>query len=274
MSPDPATPRYRRRHRLPILMVILVLLLGAGFVWVQALKPAPAEATGCNEPGPAPSSTPQTSRSHSTTRSAAGTGAKTAGTASGAATTPAAAGSTTGTAAKTATSGTFAATSVTTSLGTFTDANTLAASRPADPAGIQLRVLNASKVIGQAKTVTDELRAAGFSSILPQENDPLYPASDLHCFGEIRYGPAGLRQARTVLIVAPCAQLVVDTRQDDSVDLALGARFSMPPANDAVKEQLTSIAVAAAPPAVIEGQTAAAKPPPPIPPLPTADCPH
>ena len=88
-----------------------------------------------------------------------------------------------------------------------------------------LRVYNSSTVRGQAKAVTDELRAAGFESILDGANDPLYPAADLRCVAQIRFGPAGAAAARTVLLVAPCAQLVVDSRVDDSVDLALGGRY-------------------------------------------------
>ncbi len=163
---------------------------------------------------------------------------------------------------------------MTTTLGTFTDPNTLAQTRPADPGSIVLTVFNASTVVGQAKTVTDEFRTVGFQSIQPQTNDPLYPAQDLRCYGEIRYGEAGTAQARTVLLMAPCAQLVVDNRLDDSVDLALGARFTLTQPSDAVKSELTTIKNAAAPPAVIEGQTAAAKPLPPIPSLPaTTGCP-
>ena len=135
-----------------------------------------------------------------------------------------------------------------------------------------LTVYNASAVRGQAKAVTDELRAAGFESILDSNNDPLYPAADLRCVAQIRFGPAGAAAARTVLLVAPCAQLVVDTRVDDSVDLALGARYIYDSVSQGTKDELKTIRDAATPPAVIEGQTAAAKPLPPIPPLPQAAC--
>ena len=75
-----------------------------------------------------------------------------------------------------------------------------------------------------------------------------------------------------MLLIAPCAQLVLDSRIDDSVDLALGGRYLYGSVSDDVKTQLRSIQEAATPPAVIEGQTAAAKPIPPIPPLPQAAC--
>jgi hypothetical protein len=177
----------------------------------------------------------------------------------------------------TATSAT-ATVSVVSGIGEFTDPNLLVEIRPASPALIPLRVFNASAVVGQAKTVTDELRAAGFASILPQDNDPLYPAANypqaaLHCYGEIRFGPAGLAEARTVLIVAPCAQLVLDDRIDNSVDLSLGTKYTLVPINSRMKAELSAIKNASVPPAVIEGQTQAPKPLPPIPDLPsTAGC--
>ena len=159
-----------------------------------------------------------------------------------------------------------------TSLGGYADHESLAAVRPADPSTVLLRVYNSSSVRGQAKAVTDELRAAGFESILDGANDPLYPAADLRCVAQIRFGPAGAAAARTVLLVAPCAQLVVDARVDDSVDLALGGRYIYDSVSQETRDELKAISDAATPPAVIEGQTAAAKPLPPIPPLPQAAC--
>ena len=103
-----------------------------------------------------------------------------------------------------------------------------------------LTVYNASSVRGQAKAVTDELRAAGFESIRASSNDPLYPAADLQCVAQIRYGEAGAAAARTVLLIAPCAQLVLDSRVDDSVDLALGGRYLYGSVSDDVKAQLRS----------------------------------
>ena len=159
-----------------------------------------------------------------------------------------------------------------TTLGGYTDHESLVAVRPANPSTVLLRVYNSSSVRGQAKAVTDELRAAGFESILDGANDPLYPAADLRCVAQIRFGQAGAAAARTVLLVAPCAQLVVDGRVDDSVDLALGGRYIYDSVSQQTRDELKAISDAATPPAVIEGQTAAAKPLPPIPPLPQAAC--
>ena len=85
---------------------------------------------------------------------------------------------------------------IVTSLGAYADHESLANVRPANPSTILLTVFNASSVRGQAKAVADELRAAGFESMLASGNDPLYPASDLNCVAQIRFGPAGAAAAR------------------------------------------------------------------------------
>lgn len=236
MSLDSAPP-YRRRTRWPVLVIIGVLLIGAVVIWTQLLKPVAAAESGCNPPGAAPeTSTASNSRAASTPAS--------------------------GTAASTSKAAPI------TTLGTFTTPDSLADTRPADPGSVPLTVYNASTITGQAKTVTDELRAAGFGSIGQQTNDPLYPAADLRCYGEIRYGYAGLAEARTTLIVAPCAQLVLDDRLDNSVDLALGRLYQLTPITDEVTKQLADIKNASAPPPVIEGQTVSVRSLAPIPPLP------
>lgn len=229
-------------------MLIVLLVIGL-IVWFPSLRSSAADSGACNAPGPAPVTTAPTTR---TNPSASGS--------AGAATTTAAA------------STTPATTPVVTSLGAYADHESLANVRPANPSTVLLTVFNASTVRGQAKAVADELRAAGFESMLASGNDPLYPASDLGCVAQIRFGPAGAAAARTVLLVTPCAQLVVDSRVDDSVDLALGGRYIYDSVSQDVKDQLKAIKDAATPPAVIEGQTAAAKPLPPIPALPTAAC--
>jgi hypothetical protein len=68
--------------------------------------------------------------------------------------------------------------------------------------------------------------------------------------------------------VAPCAQLVLDGRLDNSVDLALGRLYQSAPISKKVAAELTAIQDAAAPPPVIEGQTVAVRSLPPIPALP------
>lgn len=231
-------------------MVIVVLLIGTGIIWFQALKPAPSLGSGCNQPGPAPTTAAPTSRSTSSAN--ASSGAKTS---------------------TTTASSTAKTTAVSTTLGTLTDKNTLANSRPADPTNLQVSVYNASHQRGMAKTLSDEMRTVGFASIDKVDDDPLYPAHDLRCVGEIRYGPAGVFGARTALLMMPCAQLVVDNRVAASVDIAVGALYQFSSTSTAVKTQLAAIKQADTPPAVIEGQTMAQRTPVPIPPLPTATCP-
>lgn len=260
MSSASPADRYHRRRRAPILIVLAVLLIGGGVAWFQVLKPVPAASTGCNQPGPAPVTTGSTPRT-SASPTSSGT-AKPAGTARS-----------TPRSTPRSTSTTPTTPSIVTSLGRFASHDSLTGVRPADPATVVLQVFNASQTVGQAKTLTNELRADGFSSILAGANDPLYPARDLVCTAQIRYGEAGTTAARTLLIAQPCAQLVLDDRISDSVDLAVGARYDFQPLSAAVKAQLKAIHDAAIPPAVIEGQTAAARPLPSIPPLPsTAGC--
>jgi len=244
--------------------VLIVLLVLGLIVWFPSLRSSAADSGACNAPGPAPATTALTTRS-SAPESAADPAAATGG--DTAAATPAATPTATPAATPTETTP-----QIVTSLGAYADHESLANVRPANPSTVLLTVFNASSVRGQAKAVADELRAAGFESMLASGNDPLYPASDLGCVAQIRFGPAGAAAARTVLLVTPCAQLVVDSRVDDSVDLALGARYIYDSVGQDVKDQLKAIKDAATPPAVIEGQTAAAKPLPPIPALPTAAC--
>lgn len=242
MNPQPMSPDIRRRNRWPILILLALLLVGAGIVWITILAPEPPEATGCNEPGEV-----ATEDTDDAATQASGTpGSATDGTGGNE----------------------TQITSVSTTLGTFTDPNMLAGTRPADPGRIPLQVYNASMVAGQAKTVTDELRSIGFTSIKTQADDPLYPAWDLRCYGEIRFGYGGLAEARTVLFVAPCAELVLDDRVDNSVDLSLGKLYQVEPIDDEVQTLLTQIADDAAPPPVIEGQTIQVRPASEIPPLP------
>lgn len=248
VTSDPAAARYRRRRRWPMLVVIGVLFAGGIVIWFQALKPVPTLGNGCNTPGAAPTSQSATSRSR---------------TASGSTAAPSSA----------SRSSTPRSTTPST-LGTFTDKNTLSRVRPSAPEDFVVNVFNASEQRGMAKTLSDEMRSVGFERIDLVDNDPLYPAYDLRCVGEIRYGNAGVASARTALMMMPCAQLVVDNRVDDSVDIAVGALYTFAVTSDEVKAVLTSISQAAAPPAVIDGRTIqATRSSQSVPPLPNVTCP-
>lgn len=89
----------------------------------------------------------------------------------------------------------------------------------------KIRVLNGNGQRGQAGLVDEELTQLGFVNASDPTNDPVYPNSDLRCHGQIRFGPNGAGAARTLSLIVPCAQLVRDQRQDDSVDLSLGKKF-------------------------------------------------
>lgn len=247
MSADSA-PDRRRRTYLPVLVIVGVLLVGAIVAWFPVLRPSAENSAACNQPGPAPVTTAATTRSQASATDASSTSESPSPTA------------------------TTTTSQAPTTLGAYLDHSVLESVRPASPSTVALKVLNASPVRGQAKAVTDELRVVGFDSIRDGSNDPLYPAGDLRCVAQIRFGPAGAAGARTVLLISPCAQLVQDSRVDDTVDLALGGRYLYSAVPDDVKNELTAIRDAAQPPAVIEGQTASAKPLPPIPALPTAAC--
>lgn len=273
MSTDSAPERYRRRSRWPALVIIGFLAIVTTVTWIAVLEPKPVVSNACNQPGPDPDLT-----------NASGTATDdSAASSSGAATTSAnsvsvptvdstAVDSTASdTAGQTSAEATTA--SIVTSLGEITDKNTMVSARPANPATVKLTIFNASNVNGLAKTVTEQFRKAGFASIAKAMEDPLYPAADLRCYGEIRYGDAGLLAARTVLIGAPCATLVKDNRFDDSVDLSLGALYEQQEFSEESLAQLQQAINESKPPNVIEGQTAAPVSLAPIPPLPTATCP-
>ena len=190
MSPDSAPDRYRRRRYWPALTVIAVLLVGAAIVWFPSLRPNPENSSACNAPGPAPATTAPTTRSVSvrgpvrrrTDATAAAPHRRRRSTAASPA-------------------DRRADRHLAGRLRRPREPGQRCGRRTRRPS--LLRVYNSSSVRGQAKAVTDELRAAGFESILAGANDPLYPAADLRCVAQIRFGPAGAAAARTVLLVAP-----------------------------------------------------------------------
>lgn len=85
------------------------------------------------------------------------------------------------------------------------------------------------------------LSLMGFAEAAPPDNDPVYPTGTLHCAGQIRFGAKGRGAARTVSLVAPCAQLVRDDREGGTVDLVLGSDFDELAPTPAAREVLRSL---------------------------------
>lgn len=114
-------------------------------------------------------------------------------------------------------------------VGATVDRATLQATVPATPRDTSVRVLNANGQRGQAALVSAELAQPqlGFvpAADTPSGNDTVYTDQNMQCVGQIRFGAAGLAQARTLALVVPCAELVQDARADTVVDLALGTTF-------------------------------------------------
>lgn len=113
---------------------------------------------------------------------------------------------------------------------------------PAPPQQVQVQVLNASGTRGEATIVGGGLSELGFTPTATAADDPLYPAFDLRCHGEIRFGVAGQTVARTLSLALPCADLVRDARPDSMVDLALGTRFTALRPNAAARQALQDLA--------------------------------
>jgi hypothetical protein len=119
--------------------------------------------------------------------------------------------------------------------------NALDKTEPLPASDVKVRVLNASTQKGQAALVSDGLHDLGFGQLAEPDNDAAYPAGDMNCHGQIRFGPNGAGAARTLSIVVPCAELVRDDRQDDAVDLALGKRFTELKPNQAARKVLDQL---------------------------------
>ena len=96
---------------------------------------------------------------------------------------------------------------------------------PIPPASVRVRVLNAGGQRGQANLVAAQFGDLGFAEAAPPDNDPYFPGGDMECVGQVRFGPAGESGASTVALILPCAEMVRDTREDDTVDVSVGTAF-------------------------------------------------
>ncbi|WP_102142591.1 envelope integrity protein Cei [Mycobacterium hubeiense] len=111
---------------------------------------------------------------------------------------------------------------------------------PAKLADTRIRVLNASGEGGQAAAIAGQLRDLGFAQ--PEAaNDPVYASARLECQGQIRFGEAGRAAAAAVWLVAPCTELYLDQRPDDTVDLAIGTEFAELSHSDDIEAVLASL---------------------------------
>jgi hypothetical protein len=119
---------------------------------------------------------------------------------------------------------------------------------PAPPQQTQVRVLNANGQRGQAAAVASQLLELGFGLAGEAANDPSYPAFDLSCYGQIRFGESGAPAARTLSLLVPCAELVRDTRPDPTVDLALGTEFDELAPSPEGREALQQLSALGQPP--------------------------
>lgn len=113
-------------------------------------------------------------------------------------------------------------------LGTRADGTILRSSTPAPLWDTPVRVFNANGQSGQAAQVAAQFSDLGFAPAPDNQvsNDPVYTRQNLQCQGQIRYGEAGEAAANTVWLVMPCAELIRDEREDNTVDVALGTLFN------------------------------------------------
>jgi hypothetical protein len=117
----------------------------------------------------------------------------------------------------------------------------LDAVEPVPPAEVHVHMLNGTKQVGLATRIGYELQDYGVVPSGLAGNDPRYPTGDMRCFGQIRFGPDGSGQARTLSLLVPCAQLVRDNRQGSTVDLALGSYFTGVAPSSAATEVLAQL---------------------------------
>lgn len=109
-------------------------------------------------------------------------------------------------------------------LGKPLEPNALDRTAPVAPSTALVRVVNASSQRGEARLVTESLRALGFTQIADPANDALYGEA-MTCRAQIRFGAQGTAAARTLSLLDPCAELIRDERQDATVDFAVGEKF-------------------------------------------------
>lgn len=147
-------------------------------------------------------------------------------------------------------------------LGTVLAHDALDRTDPVPVNEVHFRVFNASTQRNQARFVATTLVELGLQQAAEPDNDPVYPAQDMTCRGQIRFGAPGAGAARTLSLLEPCMELVRDDRQDATVDIAVGKKFSeVKPNTDARKVMDQLAAWAEQQPDQQGGQVAEAGPP-------------
>lgn len=91
------------------------------------------------------------------------------------------------------------------------------------PKDVTVNVYNATTRDGLAKKTASAVRKRGFL-VATISNDPLQ--RKVTGTAEVRYGPSGKKDAALVLALVKGARAVQDARNDSSVDLVLGAKFT------------------------------------------------
>lgn len=147
-------------------------------------------------------------------------------------------------------------------LGTVLEHDALDRTDPVPVGDVNFKVINASTQRNHAKAVATMFTELGLKQAADPGNDLIYPAGDMNCRGQIRFGAPGAQAARTLSLLEPCLELVRDDRQDATVDVAIGKKFDeVKPNSDARKvlDQLKEWAEQQ--PEQQGGQAAAATPP-------------
>lgn len=92
---------------------------------------------------------------------------------------------------------------------------------PVDPATTQIRVLNGTTRAGLAGNTQVDLQTRGFAVIEVGNYQPVGVTGT----ARIRFGEAGIATAYTLAAHVPNAQLILDLREDATVDLILGTEW-------------------------------------------------
>ncbi|WP_281245031.1 envelope integrity protein Cei [Lentzea albida] len=214
---------YKRRRPVPALVLFAVLLVSSVFVWVKVLGNASDvdAAIKCNAPG------------NVTASSTAPAGADPVAGETPTAPPPA--------------------------LGTVLEHDALDRTDPVPVGDVNFKVVNASTQRNHAKAVATMFTELGLKQAAEPGNDPVYPAGDMTCRGQLRFGAPGASAARTLSLLEPCLELVRDERQDATVDVAIGKKFDEVKPNSNARKVLDQLSEwAAQQPDQQGGQVAAA----------------